>query len=374
MPHGEFFEIGVAEALAQRTDLQEETLRSPGTTLNLFLHVAAAMAEEVEWQGARADADGYLDTARDDALTRYVASEYGIVRHGATAARVVLEFGRDGSDATEVPAGAVVSGEHLGTRVRFTTDAPVTWGNGDTAAKFVGATAVQVGPESNVPLRTITTLETTVSDPTIEVTHDQWAAGGNLGESDEDLVARVRDFGARQVRGTLEAVRLGALEVPAVRSASVAELIGTEMTDVELWGYVVVVSDASGIGNESLSSEVRETLRAWRPVGVPFAVDFARITQVAITVIASWDPGVATADSVEALKAAIRARVNQLKARANPEVAEDECLLTHAVITEVRPTVPGLKRLTVTTPSAVVTTPPLGWVIRAGEITVVGPS
>lgn len=366
MPHGEFFEIGVAEALAQKQDLGEETVRTRGTWINALIHVAAAMAEEIEWQGAQADADGYLDTARGDALTRYVASEYGIPRHGATAAVVPLVFSRAGSLPAEVPAGAVIAGDHLGTRVRFTTDAPVEWGSGDTSNKYVSATAVQLGPESNIPPETLDTIETTVTDTTITVTHLEWASGGNLEESDEDLVARVRDFGSRQVRGTESAVRIGALETPSVRGVSVAE--------VASGGYTVVVSDASGLGNAALAAAARAQLRAWRPIGVPFEVDFSTIEQVAITVVASWDLGRGGTADVEILKAAIRGRVNQLATRANAVSAEDECLLTHAVITEVRPTVPGLKRLQVTLPVAVVTTPDVGVALRAGEVIVQGAS
>jgi hypothetical protein len=367
MPHGELFELGVAEALAMRPDLSEETLRAPGTTLNTLIHLAAAMAEEIEFQGARADVDGYLDTARGDALTRYITSEYGIPRKGLTAARTTVTFARDGTDPTEVPAGSIVSGEHLGTRVRFSTDAPVEWGVDDNATKHVAATAVQVGPEWNVPPGTLDSLEAVVTDTTITVAQLVWSSGGNLDESDEDYVARVRDFGSRQVRGTEEAVRIGALEVPAVRTVSVSEVVSLEPS---AGGYVVIVGDASGLGNTLLSETVRTALRAWRPLGVPYFVAASQIAKLNITVSAVWNLGQGTPQNVEILKAAIRARVNQLATRSGIDAPETACLLTHAVITEVRPTVPGLLSLTVVSPVAVVTIPQVGVAWRAGEVTV----
>jgi len=370
MPHGEFFEIGVAEMLAQKPELQEDTLRSSGTTLNALIHIAAAMAEEIEWEGAKADADGFLDTAKGDALTRYVASEYGIARHGATSAIVSLTWSHT-DDAAEVTidAGTVVSAEIDGVRVRFTLDDSVTWGAADSSDKTAYATSVQTGPDNNVPAGSITTIESTLSDSTVTVTNAERAAGGNLAESDEDLVARVRDVAARAVRGTIEAIRLGCLEIAAVREASVFETVDSEGDPTG--GVYVVISDTSGNGNAALAAEVLAELEEWRPAGCPVTITGATPVLEAITVVAVWWPGQATPANVELLKSAIRARVNRLDPRAAPADAtvEDEAVLTHAVITEVRPLVPGLKKLTVTLPVGSVE-PDTGEVIRAGLITV----
>lgn len=367
MPHGEFFEIGVAEILAQKPELSEEVLRTPGTTLNALLHMAAAMAEEIEWEGAKADADAYLDTAKGDALTRYVASEYGIARHGATAAVVELTFSHtDDSVEVTVDAGTIVATED---GVRFTTDYDVTWAAGDASDKTVMATSVQTGPDNNVAASTITEIESAVDDATITVTNAAVAAGGNIAETDEDLVARVRDTAARAVRGTVGAIRLGCLEVAAVREAAVFESVDEDGDPTG--GVTVVIGDAAGFGNTALEDDVLAELEEWRPAGCPVTVTGATPVYENITVTAVWDAGQATSANVETLKGAIRARVNRLDPRAAPadQAAESECLLTHAVIYEVRPLVPGLKRLTVTLPVGTVE-PSTGEVIRAGTITV----
>jgi uncharacterized phage protein gp47/JayE len=367
MPHGEFFEIGVAELLVQKPELSEEVARAKGTTFNALLHIAAAMAEEIEWEGAKADADGFLDTARGAALTRYVASEYGVQRAGLTAAVVELTCSHtDDSDTQTLPAGTVVSS---GDGTRFTTDIPAIWDSGDISDKTVFATSVQLGPDNNVDAGTITTIETALDDLTITVTNPARAAGGNLAETDEDLVARVRDVTARAVRGTVTAIRLGGLEVDEVREVSVFENVdaGGDPTG----GVSVVVSDTDGNGNEVLAELVLAELMEWRPAGSKATVIGAtpRLENIAVTLV--WDPGQATAANVELAKAAIRARVNRLDPRAAPADAtpEDTCLLTQALIYEVRPLVPGLKRMTVTVPAGTVE-PDTGEVIRAGTVTV----
>lgn len=363
MPHGEYFEIGVAEALAQKPDLQEETIRTPGTTINMVVHIGAAMAEEVEFEGALADANGFLDTARGDALTRYVASEHGIARHGATGAIVELVASRtDDTDYAELEAGFVVVADG----VRFALDTPVAWEAGDDADKVVFATSVLTGAENNVQAAREWSAESTLPEAGITFANAARAAGGNLAESDEGLVARVRDVGARAVRGTLAAIRIGALEVPEVREASVFESV--DGSGIPTGGVYVVVSDTSGNGNAALAALVSDELEDWRPAGCAIEVVGATPRYEDITGVAVWDAGQATAANVQTLKDTLRARVNRLVPRAG-STAEVECLLSHAILTEVRPLVPGLKRFTPTLPVGTVE-PDLGEVIRAGTITV----
>lgn len=372
MPHSEFFEIGVAELLAIKPVLQEATIRTPGTTLNALVHMAAAMAEEVEWEGARADAAAFLDTARGDDLTRYVASEHGIARHGATSAVVPLTFARvTDTDEATVPAGTTVRADVNGLTVRVKTDFAATWAVGDTSEKVVRATAVQTGPDANVAdLDVFTVIESTLSDATITVTNNEAAAGGNLAESDEDLVARVRDALARAARGTVPAIRIGCLEVDTVREASVFEVLDAD--GLPAGGVSVVIADATGQSNAELEALVSAELYEWRPAGCPVEIDSASVVYQDITLAVTWEPGQATPENVAFLQSAVRARVDRLDPRAAPvdQDPEDTCLLTHDVIKEVRPLVPGLKRIVSVTVPAGTVEPEPGQVIRAGTITV----
>lgn len=362
MPHGEFFEIGVAEALAQKPELQEETVRTTGTSLNMLVHVAAAMAEEVEFEGAQADAAGFLDTARGDALTRYVASEYGIARHGPTSAIVELVVSRtSGDDYAELVPGFVVQADG----VRFALDTLVAWEIGDVTDKVVFATSVMTGPENNVQALRTWTAESSPPEG-VSFANPARAAGGNIDEGDEALIARVRDVGSRAVRGTLTAIRLGALEVAEVREVSVFESL--DANGAPSGGVFVVISDGAGNGNAALVAKVRAELGNWRPAGCAVEIFGATPRIEPISGVAVWEPGQATAANVAVLRDALRARVNRLVPRSGTP-AEVECLLSHAVLTEVRPLVPGLRQFTPTVPVGTIE-PAVGEVIRAGTITV----
>jgi uncharacterized phage protein gp47/JayE len=314
-----------------------------------------------------ADEAGYLDTARGDALTRYAASEYGVERHGTTSSVVPLTLSR----TAPAPEVVIAPGSVFATEdgVRFATDAEVFWADGDATDKVVMATSVGVGPDMNVASGTITVIESALDDATITVTNAEPAAGGNVEEKDEDLVARLRDDAARKVRGTTEAIRLGCLEVDAVREASVFE--GEDGTGVPTGGVTIVVSDETGNGNAAMTGEIETILKEWRPAGCYAEVIAATPVLESIAVTATWDPGCATLGNRNLLIAATVARVNKLDPRASSGTPETSCLLTHDVILEVRPLIQGLRKIQVTTPAGTVQ-PAHGKVIRTntGLVTV----
>lgn len=347
MPHDVFFEIGLAETLYRRPDLAAETIRARGSTIGALLHAAAAMAEEVEFDGVVADDDGYLDSARGNALTRYVASEYGEARKGASASTVPLVLSRTGIAEVLVDAG---TGFVCAEGVEVTLDTDVWWAAGDVSDKEVAATSAGVGPDMNLPAGRSWSAVGTLPDATITAANVEVAAGGNAEEKDEELVARVRDAVSRKVRGTVAACRLGALEVPDVRSAAVYETRDGQGN--QSGGIVVTVGDSTGAGNAALAERVLTELEEWRPAGSWATADGSVPVLTSITVTTVWDAGFGTLSDQAALKSVIAAAVNRLKPRAAPADAdaEEECRLTAEVISEVRSFVPGLKKLTPTVP------------------------
>ena len=367
MSHEVFFEIGLAEARLQRPQIAEETIRAKGSAIGTHIHIAAAMAEEVEFDGVTADEDGYLDSATGDALTRYVASEYGEPRHGATSSTVELVWSRAATTALVVDAGTTVEAQLSdGRRVRFTQDTRLEWTAGDDSDKSVQATSVEVGPDTNVTDGTITSIVSSLSDATLEVTNPEPAAGGNVEEQDDQLKARVRDVMARRVRGTATAVRLGAMEVARVREAAVFESL--DSNGDPSGGGTVVIGDDSGQGNAALIEDVRLELYEWRPLGAKVAVVASSPVYQAITVQTIWDPGHGSLADKVTLQQLIAARVNKLQSRADPATVDAAdvdvaCKFTHDIVKEVRPLVDGLKSIEVTVPVGSVV-PSFGEAIR----------
>ena len=371
MGHSEWFDLAKATMLARNPLLREETIDLEGTTLNMTCHAIAACADEAEAQQAIEAEGNYLDTARGDALTRLVASDYGVQRKGATSAVVTLTLSRTGGGDITVPAGSVFA---TSDGVRFTLDLDLEWLAGGRLPLNATATSVTVGPGVNVAADSIQVVESTLDDATIVVTNVEPAAGGSDDETDEELVARVRDVEARAVRGVAEAIRLGALTVARVRSASVYEAVDAE--GVPTGGGVMVIADSVGQANQALIDEVTEAIKEYRPLGGYVDVTGATVDEVTIIVAAVWEPGKGTPANAAALKSAVVARVNRLASRAAPSGADSssyaDAILDQSAIAEVRPLVTGLRKVTMTLPVGT-TTPDAGHVIRtrASLVTVV---
>ena len=362
MPHDVFFEIGVLEHVSRVPAVSEELIRAEGSTIGAWIHAGAMMAEEVEIDGNIRDRNGYLDTARGDGLSRWAASELNEAKHGTTTSVVTLLFTRAApGPATGWDAGAVFRST---SGVRFSIDQSVGWGDDNNDDKYQEATSVIVGPDANVGAGTILIAEAPLEG--ISVTNPEPARGGNIEEQDDQFVARLRDYGSRQRRCTVEAVRQGALEVERVREAAVFESI--DSFGVPSGSVSLVIADNGGGSNAELETDVRLELRGWRPCGCYPDIAQGTPRMETISVQATWDTGVADTGSRDALIQAIVARVNRLKGRAAPDGSEPdpECLLTHDAIKEVRPLIRGLKKLVVLIPIGTVE-PDFGEVIRTDD-------
>lgn len=360
MPHSDFFEIVLDELLDGESDLTEAAIRTAGTNANRFAAAIAAAAEHVQFELSQEVAALYLDTARGDRLRRLVSSDFGVEAHGETAARATVTLSRTATAATTIDADAVFT---TSAGIRFTLDVPVVWALDDVSDKAGLVTCTTTGTTGNVDAGTITQIETALDDATITVTNPQPASGGAPQESDEALIERVRSYIARQRRGTVEALRLGALDVPEVRTVDVYESL--DLDGRQNGGAYVIVGDDLGRANDLLLAAVSDEIREWRPAGIYVAGIGSTLVEESITVVATWAPGQATAANVASLKRAIVARVNNLIPRSAPDgqTADIACQLRHAVLHEAARTVPGCKGITPTLPVGTVI-PDFGEVIR----------
>lgn len=360
MPYSDLFDVVLDELLDGESDITEAAVRTSGTNVNRFASAIAAAGEQVQFEGVQQVQGLYLDTARGDALSRLVSSDYGVERHGETAARATLTFSRTDDDAVTVPALSTFA---TASGLRFTLDVPVTWAALDTSDKVGLVTCTTTGTDGNVNAGTITQIESSLDDATITITNPQPASGGAPAEPDEALIDRVRSDVARKRRGTLEALRIGALEVAEVRTVDVHESL--DELGRQNGGAYVIVGDDFGRANDILIQSTVDELREWRPAGIYVTVDGSTLVEESIVLTAVWSPGQATAANVQMLKGAIVARVNNLIPRSAPDgqTPDIACELRHAVIHEAARTVPGCKGVTIATPVGTVI-PDFGEVIR----------
>lgn len=282
---------------------------TPGSDINLIGAGASAIGEEVMRQTARSFRDLTFD-AEGEQLDRTVAERFGdaVKRKTAAPARATLAFAR--------PTGTF-GGFTYAAGSRLTTPSGVVFETRD-AAVFSGSTlgpvsvtarAVNAGTAGNVAANTITQFITVRPDVTITVTNPEPAAGGDAKETDTAFRARARGYLAAVSKGTLGAVRFGAVAVPGVRQASAIEEVDTSGV---LTGRVLLyIADANGQANAALIADVTAGLREYRSGGLPVIVIGGVPVFQAIQYHLAFEAGVDTIAAFDAVAALTVARVNQ---------------------------------------------------------------
>lgn len=362
MSHQEWFNTAKAELLAQPNAPSETVIDAEGSVYNQLCHAIAAGGDAVEALVGLLVDGLFLDTATGDALSRLGADRENVVRHGASSAVVTLSISRPTAayGAITLASGTVVM---TADGVRFETTQPVAFGGSATGPGQVVAVAVEPGLVGNVAAGTVTSWETTPNDASLVVTNPAKAAGGNEEESDEDYRARVRAAYLARVRGTLEAIRLGALSVETVREASAFETL--DPAGNPSGSVILTIADEEGNANAQMVTDVTNALEEYRPAGVGVFPQAGTPRYEAIEVRLVWRPGQATAENTLAVRQLIVGRVNRLDPRAAPSgsACEATAKLTVGLIESAARAYPGLVDMEVVEPTGTVE-PLQGEVIR----------
>lgn len=334
----DYFEIGADEVLARSAArppgqrLDAEQVRVEGSDINIVIASASAMAEEATRRfGLRLKAL-FVDGAEGEDLDRLVADRFApeVVRRAAFAAVVTLSFFRTsgGFPATTIPTGTRVRSTN---GVEFETTSTATIPAGSPGPVTAPARAVAAGLNGNVAAATLTTFVATPSDPALQVTNPERAAGGDDSETDARLRSRARDFWRTARRGTLSAIEFGALTVPGVRQATAIEEVDSSGDPT---GRVALyIADALGGGNAALVTQVRAALVEYRAAGVIVDVTAASPVFTPIRYRLRFSAGVDTTAAADQIRLTTIAVVNALRPAETLEVA---------ALFEVARSVPGV--------------------------------
>ncbi len=281
----DLIEAGSREALSTPTRLTPEIIDTDGSDVNIAFASQASMAEKVA-----AYAQGELNATRlrtvssvsVEALEQFGASEFGgEVRRGAESAIVPLVWKREAGGASIViPAGTLVS---TSGGVTFETAVDLPIGAGDVGPATVVGVATTAGEGGNVAEGTVTQKLSPVPDPTLEVTNDEAASGGQAEQSPEDYVAQLQSVFIRARRGTLGAIEAAAATTPGVQSARAFEVLDSD--GIETGRVVVQILGGGGTTNSALVSRVLARVREFRCAGVP--VSGAALNPRTVTITAS---------------------------------------------------------------------------------------
>ncbi len=252
----------------------------------------------------------YIDTAEGDDLDALALDLFGLERIDAVGSVGTLTFTRGGSSGTvTIPAGTRVSGTVNGATVQVATDADADLLSG-TSTVDVTATAVDAGPEGNVAAGVLTTIDDVVAgDTTMTVTNAARFVGGANSENDDAFRARIRLYFSTLRRGTVAALRTGALSVPGVSYVTVDE----SYIAPDDGGYVgVYVGDPDGRGNAALAADVEIELDLWRAAGVDVRVTASSRDEIAMTVVVTYAHGADTDTLRTQVRQAVLAYTNSL--------------------------------------------------------------
>lgn len=299
---------------AMRAEVQARSGRlrdwQPGSVLDALTGGAGVLADQVVRYALHRFDALFLDRAEKADLDALVADRFDLARHAARASEVRLDLARDGHVGDlDLPAGTPVLATLAGGgTVAFETVDAVFHGSADAGPwpDDVLVRSVDTGRATNVPAagtawRIDDVAGTSLASPDdVALTADEDAAGGRDVETDEALRSRARLYYTTLVRGTVAALRTGALSVPGVAFATVRERV--EAGDLDTFVYV---ADASGSSNSLLEDAVRAALEDWRAAGRSVMVEGASVEHVALTVALKVRAG----SDVSALEAAARSAV-----------------------------------------------------------------
>lgn len=239
-----------------------------GANLNLIANSAAVVGEELSraFQGCVQGLFG--ETARRAKLDRYIMDRTGgqLPRKGAKGATVAVTVSRPTSvnGAGSVPVGSRISSTE---GVIFSLDAAVDFTN--TALTMPGnATCTFTGPGGRVPAGVARFVDAPF-DATLTIANDA-SAGGVDEEDDVRYLGRYLGFFPTIRRGVEAAIRQAALEVTGVEIATVVEVVNLNATPAG--AGQLVVGDSDGNASPAMLQSVRDSLLAFRALGIPISV------------------------------------------------------------------------------------------------------
>lgn len=376
--HRDLFRVARNEVLARNSDLTLEIVEREGSDANALTAAGVAVGDTVVGQLISVTSALYLSTARGKDLDRLVFDRYQITRKGASPAVGEVSF------TTPAPA---VSGFSIpiGTQLRtvdgiaFVTTAQATFLAGTSGPVVVPVKSVLAGLSQQARAGTITTIQSDIPGvaPNLQVTNALATAGADDEELDDNLRKRAQQFYATSKRGTLSAIRVGALAVPGVRSAETFEVLTSTGEPARL--VVVVISDAFteqlidstvvpplySTQSQVLADSVRTALFDVRAAGIQVVVQVAVVELLGVTLTLRFRSGVDSIATAAAAKAAIISYVNSLDPGASFIVLDAEKALAR---------VPGLVVLggEIVTPPGDVQPEPLQVLRTDLSLTVVG--
>jgi len=307
------FEVEVRDRAPYLTDWSE------GSALDALAGGAAALGNEVSAVVVDRFKTVFLDTCVEDEIDAWAADHYGdaVPRKAASAAVGEITWQREGvstdgagtvtgdvSGDFIIPAGTTASGTVGGVTVEVASNDSAVIPDGEPNVT-VTATATIAGRAGNVAIDVIDSTDF----EGVTVTNASAFTGGDDEETDARYRARVKAYPQTLRRGTVEALREGALRVGGVTYATVSETF----IDPADGGYVAVyIGDPDAQASAPLVAAVELELVDWRAAGVRVIVTASVREEVGMVLRLTVRAGADQAAIRAAVQQAVLAYTNEL--------------------------------------------------------------
>lgn len=342
----DLFRIARDEVLVKNSALTRAIVERAGSDANALTAAGVAIGDAIVGQLIRVNADLFMATARKDALTRLIFDRYQLPRKEATPAvgEVTFSLPAPAASAFTIPADTQLRTQD---GKLFLTTVERTFPAG--AASLAGVVVVSslAGLSQAARAGTITSLISSIAGAPagLTVNNPLATAGSSDEEGDEAYRARGQLFYKTARRGTLAAIRAGALAVPGVRTASVFEALEADATPARLVEVVVADEFTEQLVDvtttpptyvaqaQALRADVLSALEDVRAAGIQVVVTIANVRLLGVTLGLRFRAGADVQAASSAAKAVIVAYTNALAPGATFVVADALVQLS---------TVPGL--------------------------------
>lgn len=254
-----------------------------GSDVNLLLGIGSVMGEQLTASFVKCMSSLFVSTARGAALDRKIYDNFQITRNPANAATADLVLQRPTFTAG---GGTILAGSRITTPGGniFSLQTDVPFGATDLEQPASGYAAI-VGPDQNVIKNTLTAWVDPPFDGTITVKNPGPAAGGTLGESDDQFKARALSYFLSIRRGILAAIQAAATTIDpsnpnktlrGVTIATAYEIINPG-TALPAGAVQLIIGDDNGNASQAMVQAVIDNLLFFRSAGIPVFVSGGQV-------------------------------------------------------------------------------------------------
>lgn len=308
----ELFELAARKVVATNPKILESVARQSGTTVNSMLQAGGLMGSSLVGKIVEAYSNSKISTAKGAALRELVFDWFGLIPFGANPAVVPISLMPSGVKTGTIGVGTILT---TPTGIQFQTLESVTWA-ASSASQTVNCQAVLAGPTGNVGPGQINAFKTAPAfDTNMTVLQANYAVGGSVAETDDQLKARAKGFWSAARRGTIGAIEYGAKMVPGVVNAKAIEsdvYVGSTLIPQSKI-VTLYASDINGRSNTIFKAAVQSELENWRPCGVYVAVESGRVVFLPIDISVSYVAGTDTVAAQKKVIATILAYMDELR-------------------------------------------------------------